>query len=92
MPWRTGPENLARHLSVAQHGNAPWWRTNSNSQQQGAVPAAMAASGAPAEVVEGLLEVLFTDLQDPQDAEVHQYLAVGLLESQDGEADMDELR
>ena len=50
----------------------------------------MTTSGAPAEVVEALLQQLFADLGDPQDAEVCQYLAAGIL--QDEDADADELR
>ena len=70
--------------------NARWIEHKPLQQQQGALPAAMTTSGAPAEVVEALLQQLFADLGDPQDAEVCQYLAAGLL--QDEDADADELR
>jgi hypothetical protein len=59
----------------------------SNSQQRGAIPAAMTTSGAPAELLVALLQQLFNDLGDPQDAEVYEYLAAGLLQDEDADAD-----
>ena len=44
---------------------------------------------APAEVVQAV-EQLFTDLCDTQDAEVYDYLALGLVQEED--TDVDELR